>query len=55
MDSKADLEQARRRLSEAYETARAVDYLPGSAQMRRLADAESGYQRARERYEREAR
>ncbi len=39
----------------SYKAARAVDYLPGSAQMQRLADAESGYQQARERYEREAR
>lgn len=50
MDAKAELDQARRRLSEAYEAARAVDYLPASAQMRELADAENGYQRALERW-----
>lgn len=49
MDRQAELTSARRRLLDAYEAARVVDYLPDSAQMSELAAAEDDYQRARHR------
>lgn len=54
-DPQAELSAARRRLLDAYEAARAVDYLPGSSEMGELAAAEDHYQRARCRRDREVR
>jgi len=45
-DPLTELTAADRRLSDAYEAARAADYQPGSREMRELAAAEDHYQRA---------
>lgn len=47
MGSGGELGSARRRLSDAYDRARAVGYRPGSDQMRELAAAEQAYRQAR--------
>ncbi len=45
--ARAELDQAARALSDAFQLARASGYHPGSRQMRELERAESAYQQAR--------
>jgi len=45
--ARAELDQAARALTEAFQLARASGYYPGSHQMRELERAESAYQQAR--------
>ncbi len=52
-DPQAALTCASRRLLDAYEAARVVDYLADSREMRELAAAEEHYQRARRLSDRE--
>lgn len=46
-DARAELDQAARALTDAFQLARASGYHPGSRQMRELERAESAYQQAR--------